>query len=388
MPDVIIRLLDAAEKPAVTYPLLGYAFFKTPPLPPIEEVQQYLEHASIAVLFEEGKAVSMAAATPMIQNVRGRLFPAQGVWGVATLPEARRKGYSRRVMAHLLAAGREAGYSLSVLYAFRESFYERLGYTLFPQPRQARFSPLALTPLLKINLGGSIEYGNKPEIVQAYRTFLANQRQRTHGMALWDVKPDENQTWPSWIALARVNGQVIGAMSYTNDQTESHHRMIVHHFDYITSQGRYLLLEWLARHADQVEVVEIKLPPFEQPETWLSNLDVQVSSIEPALGRVMDVKRIEGMQTSAGSFFARIHDPLCSWNEGCYRFETIDGMLTVRPGSDADCDLTIQALSSLVYGTRDPGDFVFHGWGNPSPETQATLRAMFPRLLPYLHERF
>lgn len=387
MVEFSIRSLDAAEKPAVTYPLLGYAFFASPPLPPIEEVQQYLEHALISALFEGSTALSMAAATPMIQNVRGCLFPAHGVWGVATLPEARRKGHSRQVLAHLLAAGREAGHALSVLYAFRESYYERLGYTSFPQPRLARFSPLALTPLLRLNLGGSIEWGSTGDIVPAYRDYLANQRQRVHGMALWDVKPDENRPWPTWIALARVEGQVVGAMAYTNDQQESHRHMIVHHFDYITSQGRYLLLEWLARHADQVTQLEIRLPPFEQPETWLSDLDVQVRSVEPALGRVLDVTRIEGMLTGAGGFSARIHDPLCPWNAGCYRFETTNGMLAVSPAADSMCDLTIQAVSALVYGTRDPGDFVFHGWGNPTPEVQATMRAMFPRRLPYLYEK-
>jgi hypothetical protein len=65
------------------------------------------------------------------------------------------------------------------------------------------------------------------------------------------------------------------------------------------------------------------------------------------------------MPTGDGHFAARIHDPLCPWNEGCYQFETVDGLLTVRPASDADCDLAIQALSALVYGTRDPGDFFF-----------------------------
>ena len=42
----------------------------------------------------------------MIQNVRGKLFDANGVWGVATAPAARRNGYCRQAMAALLAAGR------------------------------------------------------------------------------------------------------------------------------------------------------------------------------------------------------------------------------------------------------------------------------------------
>jgi len=44
------------------------------------------------------------------------------------------------------------------LYPFRESFYERLGYVTFPQPRTARFSPQALLPLLKVKLSEKSHY--------------------------------------------------------------------------------------------------------------------------------------------------------------------------------------------------------------------------------------
>jgi hypothetical protein len=55
---------------------------------------------------------------------------------------------------------------------------------------------------------------------------------------------------------------------------------------------------------------------------------------------------------------------------------------------DADCNLTIQALAALVYGTHDPEDFAIRGWGNPSPEVQAVMREMFPPMQPHLHEYF
>jgi hypothetical protein len=50
--------------------------------------------------------------------------------------------------------------------------------------------------------------------------------------------------------------------------------------------------------------------------------------------------------------------------------------------------LSIQGLSALVYGAHDPGDFPIRGWSDRSPEVQATMRAMFPRKLAYLHEWF
>jgi hypothetical protein len=47
------------------------------------------------------------------------------------------------------------------------------------------------------------------------------------------------------------------------------------------------------------------------------------------MGRVVDVARIGGMETGPGGFTARVSDPLCPWNEGVWRFETVDGKLQV-----------------------------------------------------------
>jgi hypothetical protein len=96
------------------------------------------------------------------------------------------------------------------------------------------------------------------------------------------------------------------------------------------------------------------------------------------------------MHTGPGRFTARVVDPLCPWNEGIWRFETVDGLLQVSAAgaNAAGCDLSIQALAALVYGTHDPGDFAIQGWGNPSPDVQGAMRAMFSPMVPHLHERF
>jgi predicted acetyltransferase len=135
--------------------------------------------------------------------------------------------------------------------------------------------------------------------------------------------------------------------------------------------------------------VEIGLAPFEYPETWLADLQVTTeSATRAAMGRVVDLAKLGGMHTGPGRFSARIVDPLCPWNEGAWQFETVDGLLRVSATDHADCDLHIQAVTALIYGTHDPDDFAIRGWGNPSPDLQAKIRALFPPLIPYLHEMF
>jgi len=396
MTNTTIRKLHGDEMLEAMYGLNAYAFRESPPFTDRAEWEEVIKHREGFVyyaLLEDDTPVAGAASGAMTQQVRGALLGAGGIWAVATHPAARRKGYARAVMARLLAAVRDAGQPLSCLYPFRESFYERLGYVTFPLPRTARLTPLSLLPLLEQDLGGRVDLALISDGYDAYRDYLCALRRRTHGMAMFD-HPDRFsiQRNKLWLALAKAGDQVVGAMLYDLKGLEATEFVLrAFRFYYDTAQGKYLLLQWLARHADQAGQVEISLPPFEFPETWLADIKVATESDTRApMGRVVDVAGLGGMHTGSGCFTARIADPLCPWNEKPWRFETVDGLLRVGPaGAGAvACDLSIHGLSALVYGTHDPGDFVIRGWGNPAPDVQAAMRAVFPPMVPHLHERF
>jgi predicted acetyltransferase len=394
MADIAIRKLEGDEKLQVMYELNAYAFHATPPSMNEQEWKENIgsrEGVIYLALFEDGRPASGAAGTAMIQHVRGKLFDANGLWAVATVPGARRNGYCRRVIAQLLCALRDDGQVFSNLYPFRESFYERLGYVTFPLPRIAKLAPSALLPLMNKDLGGQVELMLIGDGFDIYRDYLSRLRQRTHGMAMFVVGDRAAaQRNRSWMALARAQGEPVGLMLYQiKGDHETQFLFSAVRFYYETSLGRYLLLQWIARHTDQASQAEMWLAPFEQPETWLSDMQVKTESqVRAPMGRVLDVGQLGGMPVGPGRFSARIVDPLCPWNEGLWRFESSDGALQVMRADEADCDLSIQALTALVYGTHDPDDFAIRGWGNPSPAAQAIMRAMFPPMTPYLHEYF
>ncbi len=394
MPDLAIRRLEDEEKLEVMYRLTAYSLHASPPLTNKEEWKEIVrprQGVTYVALFENGVPASGAANTAMVQNVRGKLFVGHGVWDVATAPAARRNGYCQQVMAALLAAGREDGHVFSTLYPFRESFYERHGYVTFPLTRIARFAPSAITPLLDRELGGRVEMALISDGFDAYRDYLARMRLRTHGMGFFvhgdRVAAARNRFW---VAHAIVGSEPVGLMLYElkgEEVTKFLFRALRFYYD--SAQGRYLLLQWIARHADQADRVELWLALAEQPETWLADMQVKTESdIRAAMGRVLDVARIGGMATGSGRFTARISDPLCPWNDGAWQFEGADGALQVTHGGQPDCDLTIQGLTALVYGTHDPDNFAIRGWGDPSPAVQAAMRGVFPPMVPYLHERF
>jgi predicted acetyltransferase len=390
-----IRRMSTDEILEAFYYLTNYAFHPSPPFRDREDWEEAIRGRKEVIylaLFEDETAVATVAGSAMTQQVRGKVYDASGIWGVVTDPASRRRGYCRRLMASLLAAQRDEGQTLSCLYPFRESFYERLGYAGFPLPRRATFAPSALTPLLRKDLGGEVERVLIGDGYDTYRDYTGRLQERTHGMGVFvrgekERMQKENR---SWLALAKVDGELVGLMQYElRGEEVTQFALRARRFYYDTTQARYLLLQWIARHVDQAREVELWLPPFEQPETWLADLQVSTESqVRSPMGRVVDVAEIGGMETGPGRFSARVSDPLCSWNEKAWEFETVDGRLRVGPASESDCDLTIQALAALVYGTHDPGDFAFRGWGDPSPEVQATMRTMFPPRVPYLHEYF
>ena len=111
-----------------------------------------------------------------------------------------------------------------------------------------------------------------------YRAYLAEMRQGAHGMAFFDVgdrmAAERNKLW---VALARFNDQMEGLMLYNLQGDEvSKLKLCAYRFYTRTSRARYLLLEWIARHVDQADRVELWLAPYERPETWLADMQVKV----------------------------------------------------------------------------------------------------------------
>ncbi|MEM7034845.1 MAG: GNAT family N-acetyltransferase [Chloroflexota bacterium] len=394
MPKVEIRQVEGDEIIQVHGILDYYATSGSLPpiLPDTDREKQTLafmaDDAICLTLYEDNQPQAYAHSTTMTQNVRGNLLPMSAIWDVGTHPAGRRKGYARQMMQAILRKNYEVGVAVSALYPFRHAFYERLGYVNFTQPRTVTFPLESLALLLSQDLQGSIYMQPLREGYDTYRTFLEQYQNQVHGMARRadpSAKLKVDFGWQEvWLAVAHIEDEVIGLMTYTitDDLAD------VTDFFFFNSQAKYLLLAWLARYIDQSSKARLRLIPTERPETWLADIKLQDSGRWPAMGRVVDVKGLNDLQVGEGAFSASIRDPHCDWNSAIFRFEAINGHLVVSNADQADCDLTIEGLSALVYGTNDPDDFSIRGWGQPSLEVQQTMRTMFPLMWPYLHEEF
>jgi hypothetical protein len=376
------------------YALNSYALHPSPPLQNKEEwmgIVRERKGMSCFAVFEGETPVSIAVSTPMTQNIRGSLYPASGVWGVSTAPSARRKGYCRQTMERLFSVDRDSGKVFSNLYPFRESFYERMGYVSYPLTKIARFSTQCLSPFLKMNLGGNLQVKYISEAYDTYREYLTAMRLTRHGMAFFDFgdRGRANQNL-IWTALAEFNGNIEGLMLYRILGEEvTKYNFAAYRFYYRTSRARYLLLSWIARHIDQADRAEIWLTADEFPETWLADMQVKLESpVRAAMSRLLDIEKAGGMQVGEGGFSARIIDPLCPWNEGCWRFEARKEKLEISKATKAECELSIQGLSAMIAGSHDIQDIPLRNWGDPNEGLQSIQRSMFPKIIPTMHENF
>ena len=395
MNRIHVRQVFGDEALDILYRNNAYAFSASPPLRDSVEWREIVgarEGVSYFALFENDQAVSNAATTQMTQNIHGKMFTAGGVWAVATAPAARRKGYCRQVMRGLFESEYEAGRAVSLLYPFRGSFYERLGYATLPQPRKALFKPESLAPLLKQDLGGEVIVHSIAEGLDEYLSFLDDIQSRTHGFARFDFpeKAGIKKRNSLWFAKAVIHGKTAGIMLFDlRGEQIMHFKLRVFRFYTLNSRARYLLLQHIALHIDQADQIELMLPASEQPETWLADLRPELEPVFYApMARIIRLDRLQGLPCGPAVFTANILDPDCPWNNGAWTFDGRNGSLEVHKAEQADFTIRIQAVAALIYGTHNPEDFDILQWGQIPEALHPDVQALFPRRLPHIHEMF
>ncbi|WP_122982494.1 GNAT family N-acetyltransferase [Actinoplanes teichomyceticus] len=390
-----IRQITAEERPATMFPLQAYAFMPSPwPAELTEKHRQrmrYFTTTTCLIAEEGGETLAGVAALPMRQNVRGLVHDMAGVAAVSSHPSARRRGLVRELLTRLLRQTRDQGCAVSALYPFRPSFYARFGFVGIPRVRVARFAPEGLSELVRRDLPGSVQRLPMRDAFPAYEDLLRRLQAERHGFATFDeVRSAEFREDPLWVALARAGDEVVGAVRYRIDE---------HGGDLLGSNlfstgplGRALLLQFFARHVDQVARIELHLGADELPELWGTDLSVTTTGTvdyprrNAPMARVLDVPALAGSRVGSGSITVEIADDTLIG--GVWRLGADDGQLTVAPGGTPSATLTAAGFSALAYGVLDPVEVFTRGLADLDADAMTRLGALFPRRTPYMFADF
>ncbi len=392
-----IRRIHGEERLTTSMALQAYAFGSSPmPATELERMRQRAARPDPDVTLvaeEDGVALATVGATPMRQNLRGRVYPMAGILGVATHPQARRRGLVRTLLTALHGQLRDEGYPVSTLYPFRSSFYERFGYAGLPQTRTVTVSPGDLAPFLRADLPGETVWRRVgegyDELVELGERLLVER----HGFGMFAPERIDRLRLVDdrWLVAARVGGEVVGAVTYRIEAFGGD--LVADHLLTTGPIGRALLLAFFARHVDQVSRVVATIAPDEAPELWATDLATHTESRTAApsarapMGRVLSVPGLAGLPVGTGRVVVEIvDDPFVA---GRYELDGGTGALEVGPAHGGpDATLSCAGFSALVYGALDPVEVAVRGLGALSDAAAVQLRALFPRRVPYLCAEF
>ncbi|HWV24704.1 MAG TPA: GNAT family N-acetyltransferase [Thermomicrobiales bacterium] len=388
-----IRLVDVSNTDWLS---LGTYAFSASPADITDEEREYAQAAAesrIFMSYEGESPLAQVIVHPMTMNVRDAVLPMGGVSGVASMPAGRRGGRIRTLLTRSFAQMREDGQPVSALYPFRESFYERMGFVSLAAPKLVNLNPSHLQGLMKMDIPGRSEHFRLADGFDRWVDFLRAYERENHGFSVPNGPRLEamrkRNRW--WLILVTENDETTGAMLY---RIEGEHKpMTVHSFLSRTVAARYRLLEWIARHTDQVQKARLRVSPTEQPEFWWYDLDDAIQadgegSWGPGMARIVSLDRLTGLAAGTGDVTLEITDPHCPWNEGIWTLRGSGGKLEIVPGGDPVATLPIQGLNALVFNGLDPEILPFRNWGNVDDATADRLRALFPPALAWLHEHF
>jgi predicted acetyltransferase len=391
-------MFDIREVP-VSHPanflLSSYAFAPSPQQQADEDKKydQYYADSKLFMSFEGETALAKVSLLPMTMNVRGNVMPMGGIGGVATMPAGRRSGRVRALMNRVFEQMREDGQPVSALYPFRESFYERLGYSSLPCPLYLKINPAELAPLMRLEHTATIDHTYIADGFDAWTEFLQEFQSTCHGFSLQGptlrASIRDRNKW--WLTLVREDGKVTGAMTYLI--TGEHKPMHVKTLLATTVAARYRLLEWIGRHTDQVPTVQIPVLPGELSELWWNDLRDNIATTgEDAWGapmaRIVSLDALSGISAGDGEVTIAVTDDHAPWNTGVWTLRGSEGVLEVTQGGTPNAMLTIQGLSALLFNGTDPEVMRFRGWGDVDAATSARLLALFPPRLPFINEQF
>lgn len=390
-----IRQVAADERVDTMFPLQAYAFSPSPWSDENRESYRrrmvYYATAVSLVAEEDGQPLAGMGAFPMRQNVRGAIYDMAGIASVASHPSARRRGFVRALLERLLRQMRDQGCAVSALYPFRPSFYGRFGYVGLPHRRTAAFSPAGLGHLLGAELPGTVERLPMRDGFAEYDGLVLRFLERQHGFAVYDdVRKAEFREDKKWVAVARVDGEVVGAVSYRIDKFGGD--LVADDLLTTGPLGRALLLQYFARHVDQIGRILVTVGLDDVPELWGTDLAVVTESrvVLPSssgpMARILDLEALNGMPVGDGAVTVEVvDDPLI---QGSYRLDGEGGRLTITKSTEGAATLTVAGLSGLVYGVLDPVDVVTRGFGAVGSAAIAPLRTLFPQAKPYLFADF
>jgi predicted acetyltransferase len=330
---------------------------------------------------------------------------------LAVAPEVRGQGVATALLHHLHVASDVRGDAFTMLYAFRQRFYARLGYGTSSSRRRLVVDPSSIPASWRALARARVRRArgdDKDAIRAAYgRTAARSSGWLTRSDAFWERHlARERRHFLVAERPARDGGGVSGYATFELAQSEEHAAVTLTVGELAADDDvtRLALLGSLAAMRDQVAEIVLEVDADDPIELALVDSDARRfgnDEVEHDLGslvggpmvRIEDVPRaIEARGYAAdGAFDVVVHAGDGEANGGAAEEIAVSvsvsggrAEVSAARGASAALRTTRAALASLLYGALRPTDAVRLGLADADARTLARADAIFamPPLLP------
>jgi predicted acetyltransferase len=351
-----------------------------------------------------GDIVGHAFLFPLQGWFGGRPVPMGGIASVAVAPEVRGQGVATAFLHHLHVTSDVRGDALTMLYAFRQRFYARLGYGPSSSRKRLVIDPASIPASWRALARARVRRARGDDasaIAGAYARAAARASGwLTRSEALWERRLVRERRQFLVAERPRSEGKpcLEGYVSFEVVQDEPHAATSLRVEEVAADDDvtRLALLGALAAMRDQVRTIELEIAEGDRLELALVDSDGNrygTHDVEHALGtvvggpmvRIEDVPRaFEARGYAAdGTFDVVVHAGDGAANVAgdeiavSVRVEQGRAEVSAARASAAALRTTKNVLASLLYGGLRPADAVRLGLAAADPRTLARIDTIF-----------
>jgi len=328
----------------------------------------------------DGQIVASLVLYPLTGWVRGARIPFTGIGSVAVSPEHRRRGIGEALLRAMLRELRSGAQAFSMLYAFRGSYYRKMGYGPIEEIQGLTITPKNLPASDEARWVRRLMLPDRPAVQDLYDRvaekghFALGRKPEWWTQRLWQLPGD-------WVVYeGRRRGQIEGYLYYEVNHERGPFQLEIEVKEFVAASpdAHRGLTGHLASLADQVAEIQMGVP---SDNAWLTQL-LTPENLKPGpplplfldsgnvgqgvMLRITDVKlALEALPVSSaarGEVVLEIEDPILPQNARAWRVTAREGRLKAGPETPRAgvrlrpprVRLAIDRLATLCAGTLSP----------------------------------
>ncbi len=353
--------------------------------------------------FDEDLLVAGVGTIPFEIRLRSQDFKMYGIGGVASKPEYRNRGIIRDIMVIIFKEMYENNIPLSVLYPFKFSFYEALGYKLVDEKLFYQFKISDIIPKETDYHMKEVERIND-DIRIIYDEAILNfdYIAKRLDIGYWRRHFKKNY---KFICYNRNQPVAYVILSFPKSFLDFEDfewfkdpdkTIFIREIFWLDLKAKQTLFNFLWSHRDQRKYVAGAFPINEIIIDLLKTPRIKERKIEDnSMLRIIGVKSVlENLKYPIADFSVlfQIQDDYCPWNNGFFTLSSKEKEVNVEfsDSSEKSVDLKINIghLAQILVGYRTIQDLLDFGFISMNIDQIDLLDKIFPKTNSFFRDFF